>query len=163
MITWKEAAVESRIPGDGLSMERNHHPPAEQERSPVDRIDIDDEDRDGVSMWEWEKKNPVHLSQHCCCLLQHCCYFLHSLCYLSINQETLSIQKSCSIRPELGLIWLENYVFFFLQQAHLTVILFFFLLYTMESLYKPLCYMAFEFIEIMLHSMYYFFRQSVRI
>lgn len=117
MITWKEAAVESRIPGDGLSVERNHHPPAEQERSLVDRIDIDDEDRDGVSMWEREKKNPVHLSQHCCCLLQHCCYFLHSLCYFSVNQETLSIQKSCSIRPEIALIWFESNVFFFLTTS----------------------------------------------
>lgn len=73
MITWREAAVKSRIPGDGLSMERNHHPPAEQERSLADRIDIDDEDRDGVSMWEREKKNPIHLSQYCCSLFQHCC------------------------------------------------------------------------------------------
>lgn len=33
-------------------MERRHHPPAERERSPVDRIDVDDEARDGVSTWE---------------------------------------------------------------------------------------------------------------
>lgn len=58
MITWREAALESRIPGDGLSVERNHHPPAEQERSLADRIDIDDEDRDGVSMCSRKRRIP---------------------------------------------------------------------------------------------------------
>lgn len=37
-------------------MERKHHPPVEQQGSLVDRIDIDDEDSDGVSMCERGKE-----------------------------------------------------------------------------------------------------------
>lgn len=78
-------------------MERKHPPPAEQERSLVDRIDTDDEDSAGVSLWEQGKKNSSICSSIAAASSSTAPLSLHVLCStFSINQETLSMRKTAT-------------------------------------------------------------------